>query len=152
MLRNSLFPWAIVVLVAASGTSLYGGYRWGHGAAEDQQLAAVARDQALFGKVQESVAQAIAGMTVKNVTVRQEVQREIVEKPVYRDCRHDARVMQLINAALTGSVPAGASTVPGSGAVAGSEFRGDDYETRGSGWPVPAVPEGGDGVRQAGGG
>lgn len=149
---GSRLPWYLLVVVALIAGAVTGGYRWGHGAAVDQQLADAARDQVLFDKVQEGVAQAIAHMTIKNVTVRQEVQREVVEKPVYRDCRHDTRVMQLINAALTGEVPAGVGAVSGSGAIDRPELRGDDNKTRGSGGPVSAVPESGAGVRNAGGG
>lgn len=61
---------------------------------------------------QRGAATEIAKIEIKNTTIKQEVQREILEKPVYRECRHDARGLSLINAALTGTEPAGDSQLP----------------------------------------
>ncbi len=53
------------------------------------------RDAAMDG-----AAEAIAKIKVTNTTVYQKAVREIIEKPVYRDCRHDPAMLEQINAAL----------------------------------------------------
>ena len=57
-------------------------------------------------EAQRGAADAIAKIEIKNTTIRQTMEREIHEKPVYRDCRHDAGSLQRINAAITGREPA----------------------------------------------
>lgn len=52
---------------------------------------------------QRGAAQAIAQIDVKNVTLRQTIEKEIHEKPVYTDCRVSADGLRLVNAALTGT-------------------------------------------------
>ena len=61
----------------------------------DQAIVQEARDAML-----EAAAQSIATITVRHQTIRQEVQREIIEKPVYRDCRHSVDTFRLLNDAL----------------------------------------------------
>lgn len=70
------------------------------------ELARKVRDEA-----QRGAAEAISKIEIKNTTIRQTMEREIHEKPVYRDCRHDAGSLQRINAAITGREP----TAPGGG-------------------------------------
>lgn len=60
----------------------------------------------------QSAASAIAAIEVKNVTVRQQLEREIVEKPVFRECAADDRVFDLVNEAITGTVSASSGIVP----------------------------------------
>jgi hypothetical protein len=74
--------------------------------AEVLELARQVRDEA-----QRGAAAAIAQIEIKHTTIRQQLEREIHEKPVYRDCQHDAGGLQRINAALTGREP----VAPGSG-------------------------------------
>jgi predicted nucleic acid-binding protein len=65
-----------------------------------------------------AAANAIARMKVRNVTVRQELEREVREVPVYRDCRHSPDGLRHINEALAGgTVAPDSSVVPGSGAT-----------------------------------
>ena len=69
-----------------------------------------------------TVADSIAKIEVKNVTIRQKAETVVRENPVYRDCQLDARGLQLVNEALTGQGPggrpgAGESGVPGPGAA-----------------------------------
>ena len=60
-------------------------------------------------------------------TIQNEVQREISERVVYRDCSHSPEQLQRINAAITGqSEPAGRGLVPRADAAGGLKFRGDD--------------------------
>lgn len=76
---------------------------------ELREVARVAREESA-----RSAAEAIAQIEVKHVTIKQEIQREILEKPVYRECRHDDVGMQLINSALRPR-PTGSSELPGPG-------------------------------------
>jgi hypothetical protein len=46
--------------------------------------------------------EAIKKIGVQHVTVNKTVERTIKEVPVYRDCRHDERMFNTINEALTG--------------------------------------------------
>lgn len=83
-------------------------------AAREAELVATTRAVAL-----RTAADAIAQIQITHSTIRQAVEREIVEKPVYRDeCKHSDRVMQLINAALAGTaIPAADSELPGANAA-----------------------------------
>lgn len=65
--------------------------------AEQIELVAVTRAAAIRG-----AAEAIANITITHQTIRQAFEREIIEKPVYRECVHDPRVLQLLNDALSG--------------------------------------------------
>ena len=71
----------------------------------EQRIATSTRDIAL-----QATAEAIAKIKVTNTTIRQRTEKEVYEKPVYRDCRHDAVGLQIINAALT--EPAGDIELP----------------------------------------
>jgi len=76
--------------------------------------AATVASQAERGEALKAAAEAIAAREVKHATITQRVIRETVEKPVYRDCVHDADSLRDINAALSQSADAG--DVPASGA------------------------------------
>lgn len=73
------------------------------------ELARKVRDDA-----QRGAAEAIARIEIRHTTIRQQLEREIHERPVYRDCRHDAGSLQRINAAITGREPVstGAGQLP----------------------------------------
>lgn len=66
--------------------------------AEVLELARKVRDDA-----QRGAAEAIARIEIRHTTIRQQLEREIHEKPVYRDCRHTPFGLQRINAALSGN-------------------------------------------------
>ena len=68
---------------------------------KDADLVATTRAAAARGAAEE-----IAKIQVNHQTIRREVEREIVQKPVYRDCGGDERVMRLVNDALAGRAPA----------------------------------------------
>lgn len=101
---------ALAFALAVGGAYIKGRTDGGAIARADQaeviELARKVRDDA-----QRGAAEAIAAIEVKHVTLRQTLEREIHEKPVYRDCRHDDGSLQRINAALTGREP----VAPGSG-------------------------------------
>ena len=144
LLRN---PWVILGItaaLAASHLALYAqGRSDGRNAAEVVHQRAVAedsaRDQADRDAVQRAlderaarladkertIAEAIVNANQQFDTIKTVVRREIVERPVYRECRIDERMRQHLNAALAGGdvpgtegVTAGGSELPGGAAVA----------------------------------
>lgn len=141
--------WASVAL--AGGLAIAGGglYLEGKKSGRNEQIAKQATiDQvaeAFEQKTAAVVAKAISGIKVQNRTVYQEVQREVLERPVYRDCVHSPDQLQRINAALTGepTEPAGRGLVPSADAAGGPQLRRDDAEADRGGGAVPGVPGGG---------
>lgn len=65
------------------------------------------RDEQVIAKAQEGAAKAIAEIKVKNVTIRQPLEREVRENTIYTDCRNSADAMRLLNATLTNSLGSG---------------------------------------------
>jgi ABC-type uncharacterized transport system ATPase component len=59
----------------------------------------------LINQVREEAArgaaEAIAKIEIKQVTIKQELQREILTNTVYRECQHNDVGMQLLNSALS---------------------------------------------------
>jgi hypothetical protein len=109
-------PWLILATVVALGASHTIAYVKGGAARENSILAEQQRQDELVQKIQQSTAQQIAAIEVKHVTVRQQLETEIREKPVYRDCIADDRVLELVNQAITGTESAGRSVMSGTGA------------------------------------
>lgn len=99
---------------------------------------------AAAAKVADITAKAISGIKVQNRTVYQEVQREVLERPVYRECVHSPDQLQRINAAIAGqpAEPAGRGLVPPADAAGGLQLRRDDAEADRGGGAVPGVPGG----------
>ena len=94
---------AILALIISCGGAFYGGYRHGYNVSEGN----AAKIDLVIKKTQEAAALGtaaeIAKIKVTNQTIRQTLEKEIYEKPVYFDCRHSAIGLQSVNAALTGS-------------------------------------------------
>lgn len=111
------------------------------GKAECGEKAALIREaaQAAEQSAASAAAKAIAGIKVQNRTVYSEVQRDVIEKPVYRDCVHPPMQLQRINAALTGEQPepAGRGLLPPADAASGLQLRRDDAQADRGGWAVP---------------
>lgn len=101
---TALLIGALSVLLLAGGAYVKGRTDGSAIARADQaevlELARKVRDDA-----QRGAAEAIAKIEIKQTTIRQQLEREIHEKPVYRDCLHDAGSLQRINAAITGREP-----------------------------------------------
>ncbi len=108
----------LAAALAAILTGL-GGFWYGQGVGHDQAVAkqksADDLAEAIFDRAQAGAATAISKIEVKNVTIRQKVEREIVENVVYRECRHGPDGLRSVNEALTGRAqPAGGGQLPGS--------------------------------------
>ena len=71
----------------------------------------VAEAQA-FNTFLDYSAKELAKLEIKNVTIKQQMETKVVERPVYRECFHDDVGMQLINQALS-SKPLSNSQLPG---------------------------------------
>ena len=152
MLAN---PWvitaAVLALLASHGYAYYkGGVNAVNAveaqAARDEKIAQVAFDNAMT-----ATAKAISKIEVKNTTIRQVLEKEIHERPVYRtlDCSHKPDVLGMLNRALAnpdGAADARNRLVPAADAAAGRDVRGDDPQAGGSRRPVPPLPSRGAGA------
>lgn len=111
-------PWWLLGAVAVVGLAYLQGRSDGMDActaqaAREDKVAAVATEAAA-----SAAAQAIARIRVTHTTVQQEVQREVRDNVVYRDCSHSPAGLRHLNAALTGRPePAGGGDVPGADAA-----------------------------------
>jgi uncharacterized protein HemX len=103
------------------GASLAGVGWWAYGQGQDHEIATQVREDKVAAIATEaaarSAAHAISQIEVRNVTIKQAVETRIREVPVYRDCRHAPGVLDNINAALTGSQPAGGGVLPAASAA-----------------------------------
>lgn len=111
-----------LIIAVAWAASIAATFFYAMGIGEDRKEADQAREQSLVQSAVDAAnrvsAEAIAKIEVKNLTIRQEVQREIIERPVYRDCKHSPDVMRNINEALSPRPkPAGDSKLPRTNAV-----------------------------------
>ncbi len=141
--------WASVALAGGLAVAGAGLYLEGKKAGKNEVRAQVASQAEIARDAAETAAQiaadAISKIKVQNRTVYQEVQREVLERPVYRECEHSPDVLRRINAALTGQAaePAGRGLMPSADAAGGLKLRRDDAEADRGGGAVPGVPGGG---------
>lgn len=102
-------PWALLTLGAVIVGALGGSYVKGRSDgraieyAERMELEEVARISREAGL--QAAAEAIAKQKVVHTTIRGRVEREVIEKPVYRDCTHPDATLRLLNDALANRAP-----------------------------------------------
>lgn len=124
MLTSTAASLAAIVLIGAGG----GLYAWGRHDGRQLELAERATQDEIARVAADAAATAAAGaiakIEVKHVTVRQQIEREILEKPVYRGCFADERVFELTNEAITGNPAARSGELPAAGADDGGDLRG----------------------------
>lgn len=115
-------PWAILGAVLLVGALTGAAYRQGREDGEAKVVAQEAREREIAAEAvnaaNAAAARAIAAIRVRHQTITQEVQREVIDRPVYRECLHSPDGLRNINAALTGAAPASA---PGAGGVPGTD-------------------------------
>ena len=105
------YKW-VAFLLALVGAYAYGRHD-GAALVEGEQAREERLVQEAVNKSLDSVSSALSKLEVKNVTIRRAVEREVREKPVYVDCRHDADGLRLLNTALENRpVPAGDRQLP----------------------------------------
>lgn len=110
----------ILVAIIAFGGATAGAYMQGRQDGADKERAENSREVDIAAQASEAAASAaataISRIKVQNRTIQNEVQREISERVVYRDCVHSPDQLQRINAALAGGdrpKPAGGGQLPG---------------------------------------
>lgn len=116
-------PYAIL---AASGlwlASVAAAGWWAYGAGRNAELATQVREDRVAAVATQAAASAAAGaiskIEVKNVTVRQQLEREIQTHEVYRDCRSGPAAVGLLNA-TPGIAAAAPASAPGGGQLPGA--------------------------------
>lgn len=117
-------PWSILAIVLAAGAMTGGAYWQGRKDGENKIVAQEAREREIAAEAVDAAnaaaAQAISAIKVQHKTVTQEVQHEVSERVVYRDCQHSPEQLRRINAALTGAerpVTASSGIVPRAGSA-----------------------------------
>lgn len=102
----------VVVALGLAGAAYWQGRSDGKNDCEAAATREVRIGQAAADSAASAAAGAIARISVRHTTIRQEAEREIQVRTEYRDCKHSPEQLQRINAALTG---APASSAPGGG-------------------------------------
>lgn len=110
-------PYLLLGVVLAFAAATGAAYVQGRSDGRDKCVAETARDervtQIASAAAAASAAEAISRIEVRHATVRQTIEREIVEKPVFRDCRSGADAVRLFNSTLDPA--ASAASAPGAG-------------------------------------
>jgi multidrug efflux pump subunit AcrA (membrane-fusion protein) len=104
---GALNPWLLLAALSITLAAFGGGYLKGSADSEAKQAKQDLLIQQTAMVMQRAAAEEIAKIKIKNTTIKQEIQREVLEKPVYRDCRHDPSGVRLINSALDGTKSTG---------------------------------------------
>lgn len=90
----------LILILSCSIASYWEGMQQG----ENKAMAANAKIESVmtteFTKQQKEITNAIANIRTTNTTIYKKVETAIIDKPVYRDCVHDADVLRDINAAI----------------------------------------------------
>lgn len=115
-----MIGWIALAGVLLSLVTGLGGYLRGYGAGEDHVLAQQKKQEEVIKDVvdasNQATAAAIAQIKVRHVTVKQELQREVVEKQVFRECRSGPESVRLFNSAISGpqapAQPASSGSMP----------------------------------------
>jgi hypothetical protein len=112
-------PYLLLAGLIAFAAAVGGAYWQGRQDGADHCIAEQVRDEAVAAiagdAAASAAAKAISQLEVKHVTVRQTLEREVLTKEVFRDCRSGPDAVRLFNATLPGAdQPASA---PGRGDV-----------------------------------
>jgi hypothetical protein len=114
-------PYRILAGVLLWLASVGGAFWWAYGAGKDacnaQHAKQEQREQAMEDRMRKTVGEAVKEIEVQRVEIIQPTQTTIREVVRYRECRHEPSVLRNINAALTGTRPAGRGELPASAAA-----------------------------------
>jgi uncharacterized protein HemX len=106
-------PYALLALAAAIALAAAGGYKVGVDHMKAEQLDRKELLEAVADEAANTAARAIAQLKPKYTTIQNEVQREIVTKTVYANCRHSPDGLLLANQAINGgAAPVGDRQLP----------------------------------------
>ena len=104
---------AILGAVIAVGTAGVQGYRMGRDSVIASQATAEAVRLETLHLAQMAAAEEIAKIQIRHTTIRQTAEQVIREIPVYRECRNDELVRELLDAARENrDIPPGDRGVP----------------------------------------
>lgn len=136
-------PYVALGVAAVWAASIGGAYQHGRSTGEDKCNAAEAARETATRETREAAQQgaadAIAKLKPRNVTIRQETEREIRTNTVYADCKLPAAGVRLANEAITGvrPEPAGDGELPRPGAAVGRHDGGTASQGGGAGQSIP---------------
>lgn len=117
-------PWAILAALLVVGALTGAAYRQGREDGENKIKAQEEREEALAraaaGAAASAAAAAISKIEVRNVVVNKALEREVLTREVFRDCRSGPDAVRLLNATpgiaqATGAIAAGGGELPASG-------------------------------------
>lgn len=91
----------LAILLVAVGLFAAGGSIGWKAAQNSRDAQELAEGKAMAESLQ-AAASAIAKIEVRNVTIRQQGETIIREKPVYQDCKNTPEMMGVLNQALSG--------------------------------------------------
>lgn len=113
MLNPAVILSLALAFFLAIGGAYFKGKSDGYKIQEGEQARINRLAEQVYEQAQKATATEIAKIKVTNTTVRQVLEKEIHEKPVYVDCRHSADGLRAINTALSGtSVSANTGELP----------------------------------------
>lgn len=125
--RLAAYLLALLALVGGGGYAGWTARDWK--AAADERAEKRTQDLILKTKADAAsgTAEAIAKLEPKLVTLKERVTREVIEKPIYRECLHSIDGLRDINAALTAQPgnPFSDRGVPVPDPASGPVVRGD---------------------------
>lgn len=119
-------PWALLVVILAAGAAIGGAYMQGRRDGEAKIVAQEKREADLARAAADSAASAAAAaiskIEVRNVVVNKALEREVLTREVFRDCRSGPDAVRLLNstpgiAAPAVAASAGGGELPGTGAT-----------------------------------
>lgn len=141
-------PWFVLAFLLAWVASIGGTYRYAETVGEDRVTAQQKKQDDIVRETREAAqtgaAAAIAANRPKNVTIRQETEREIQTNTFYAECRHSPDQLRRINEAIAGHrpEPAGSGLVPRNAPFDGGRLRGDHDQADRLRNPVLGLPDG----------
>lgn len=107
---------ALVLIVGSVVGAGWKGYQIGRDAVIAEQAKVDLAYRTARDAAATAAAEAISKLELKQVNITQRVERETIERPVYRDCQHTPDGLQLLNEALApgrnGQQGAGSPAVP----------------------------------------
>ena len=110
-------PWALLGIVLAVGAMVGGAYVRGREDGENKIVAQQTREETLARAAADSAASAAAAaisrIEVRNVVVNKALEREVLTREVFRDCRSGPDAVRLLNATPGIAAPAGAASAGG---------------------------------------
>lgn len=109
-------PYFLLAGVIAWAASVAGAFFYGQGIGRDSEIATQAREDKVAVIAREAAASAVADsiskMQVKNVTIRQQLETQVRENTIYRDCKLDPAIQRLLNSS-PGIAPAASAASGG---------------------------------------